>query len=57
MAEILKVCPFCGGYPAIYGVVGEHSGLVWKVRNLPEDFATREEAHVAWNKKVQQDED
>ena len=56
MAEILKVCPFCGGYPAIYGVVGEHSGLVWKVRNLPEDFATREEAHIAWNRKVE-DED
>ncbi len=53
MAEMLKVCPYCGGYPAIYGIVGEHGKLVWQVRNLPEEFATREEAHAAWNRKVE----
>ena len=52
MAEMLKPCPFCGGYPAIYGVVGDNGGLVWRVRNLPEEFATLDEAHAAWNRKV-----
>ena len=48
----LKCCPFCGGYPAIYGIVKD-GGLVWKVRNLPEDFKTQEEAYAAWNRRVQ----
>ncbi len=52
MAELLKVCPYCGGYPAIYGIVGGNGVLVWRVRNLPEEFSTRDAAYVAWNRKV-----
>ena len=54
MSEILKICPFCGGYLPAYFV--EKQDLIRRVRSLPQDFATREETHMAWDKKVQ-DED
>ena len=63
MAEKLKPCPCCGGYPAIYGVATD-TGLVWRLRvgvgedgkAKTEDFATREAAHIAWNRRVSNDE-
>ena len=59
MTEKLRPCPYCGGCPAIYGITTE-KGLVWKlkhgsspdVQSLPIEFATREEAHAAWNRRV-----
>lgn len=60
MSEKLKPCPCCGGYPAIYGVAKDNK-LVWKLRlgkewsnnGFPDEFPTREEAHIAWNRRVE----
>ncbi|MBQ7220710.1 MAG: hypothetical protein IJS28_07010 [Synergistaceae bacterium] len=58
MAEKLKPCPYCGGCPAIAGIVTE-KGLIWRLRlgkGEHEDYPTREEAHEAWNRRASNDE-
>ena len=60
MAEKLKCCPFCGGIPAIYGLANEGNQQSWHIRlgkqleaeKFPEEYATREAAHIAWNRRV-----
>ena len=60
MTEKLKCCPCCGGIPAIYGLANEANQETWHIRrgkqleaeNFPEEYATRDEAHKAWNRRV-----
>lgn len=58
MTETLKPCPFCGGIPAIAGIV-TRDGLVWRLwlaNGEHEDYPTRDAAHEAWNRRVNYEE-
>ena len=53
--EKLKPCPYCGGIPAIAGIITPNHKLAWRLRlgnGEYDDFPTQEAAHEAWNKRV-----
>lgn len=53
--ERLKPCPYCGGIPAIAGIITHDNTLAWRLRlgnGQHEDFPTQEAAHEAWNKRT-----
>ena len=59
MTEKLKPCPFCGGIPAIAGLITPAHKLEWRLKlgnGQHEDFPTQEAAHEAWNRRVKDGE-
>ncbi|MBQ3397004.1 MAG: hypothetical protein IJR43_10620 [Synergistaceae bacterium] len=63
MSERLKPCPYCGGYPAIYGLA-KNGGLIWKLRlgeslkaeSTATEFQTQAEAYAYWNRRVKDEQ-